>query len=260
MRNKHQIKRKEGAFILGGLLLGFFVFSMTASVSAQLIDVVAPRLDYTPPFPMMAVQEIEMSAVVADDEGVRSVRFFYRKKGEEQYKSLSFEKKRGDEKRGVYALSIPRREVVPEGLEYYLVAEDGSGNRTVKGEALRPLFMRAVLPRPTLTDAQRRFAWLKRAWEEKNLAEMQALSEMPKPREEFFRLLFETYRSLAVEMTLDDAERPESGPVAAARFTITGLVDADGNRVAPSAAWATARVRLPFPHNENEPWGKIIWE
>jgi len=231
---------------------------MAPSVSAQLVDVVAPRLDYTPPFPMMAVQEIEMSAVVADDEGVRSVRLFYRKKGEEQYKSLAFEKKRGDEKRGVYSLSIPRRDVGPDGVEYYLVAEDRSGNQTVRGEALRPLFMKAILPRPTLEDAQRRFERLRRAWEAKDLVEMQALSEMPKSRELFFEQLFETYRSIAVEVT------PEAGdgsdPVAAARFTIQGLVDADGNRVAPAAAWATARVRLPFPHNENEPWGKIIWE
>jgi hypothetical protein len=209
---------------------------------------------------MMAVQEIEMSAVVSDEEEVRSVRLFYRKKGEEQYKSLLFEKKRGDKKRGVYALSIPRLDVGPEGLEYYLVAEDASGNQTVKGEALRPLFMRAALPRPTLTDAQRRFERLKRAWEEKNLAEMQALSEMSKSREVFFRQLFENYRSIVVEMTLEESERSENNPVAAARFTMKGLVDSDGNSVVPAAAWSTARVRLPFPRDENEPWGKIVWE
>lgn len=214
---------------------------MAFPVSAQLLDVVAPRLDYTPPFPMMAVQEIEMSAVVADEEGVRSVRLFYRKKGEEQYKSLPFEKKRGDEKRGVYALSIPRLEVGPEGVEYYLVAEDGSGNRTVKGEALRPLFMKAILPRPTLKEAQRRFAWLKRAWEEKDLAEMKRLSEMPESREEFFRQLFENYRSIVLEMTSEEAERSGTDRVASARFTLQGLVDAEGNSVVPGTAWATAR-------------------
>lgn len=209
---------------------------------------------------MMAVQQIEMSAVVTDEEGVRSVRLFYRKKGEQAYKSRSFEKKRGDEKRGVYVVSIPRLEVGPDGLEYYLVAEDGSGNRTVKGEALRPLSMRAILPRPTLTDAQRRFERLKRAWEEKDLAEMRALSEMPASREAFFQQLFENYRSIDLEVTLEAADRGGSDPVAAARFTIKGLVDSDGNSVAPGAAWSTARVRLPFPRDEKEPWGKIIWE
>lgn len=128
----------------------------------------------------------------------------------------------------------------------------------MKGEALHPLFMQAILPKPTLKEAQRRFEWLKEAWEEKDLAEMRALSEMPAPREEFFRLLFENYRSIDLEVTLEEADR--DGGVAAARFTIRGLVDAQGNRVVPGAAWSTARVRLPFPGNENETWGKIIWE
>lgn len=260
LKIKDQIEKRENVFTWGALLLGLFLFSTAPSVSAQLIDVVAPRLDYTPPFPMMAVQEIEMSAVVSDEAGVRSVRLFYRKKGEEAYQSLSFEKLRGDEKKGVYRLSIPRLEAGPEGLEYYLVAENVSGNRTVKGEALRPLFMQAILPKPTRKEAQRRFEWLKEAWEEKDLDEMRALSEMPAPREEFFRLLFENYRSVQLEMTLEEADRDGDDRVAAARFMIKGLVDAQGNRVVPGAAWATARVRLPFPRNENETWGKIIWE
>lgn len=259
MRAKHPSQSHPG-IPWGAFFLGSFLFSAVFPVSAQLLDVVAPRLDYTPPFPMMAVQEIEMSAVVADEEGVRSVRLFYRKKGEQQYKSLLFEKKKGDEKKGVYALSIPRLDVGPEGLEYYLVAEDGSGNQAVKGEALRPLFMRAVLPRPTLKEAERRFEWLKKAWEKKDLAEMQSLSEMPESREEFFRLLFENYRSIDLELTLEPAERNGADPAAAARFTIKGLIDAQGNRVVPGAAWATARVRLPFPRSEKEPWGKMIWE
>ncbi|TAK10198.1 MAG: hypothetical protein EPO39_00630 [Candidatus Manganitrophaceae bacterium] len=248
-------KRDAGLMIWRALLLGVVLFSAPLPASAQLRDVVAPRLDYTPPFPITMVQEIEMSAVVTDEGGVRSVRLFYRKKGEQQYKSLLLEKKRGDEKRGVYALSIPRLEVGPEGLEYYLVAEDGSGNQRVKGEALHPMYMRALLARPTLKEAHRRFEWLKQAWEAKDLAEMRALSELPKSREAFLRQMFENYRSIALEMTVEEAE-----PVASARFTIKGLVDADGNSVVPGAAWSTARVRLPFPRDENETWGKIIWE
>lgn len=260
MSQNHPRSGSKTGFFRRAFFLGVAFLSTVLPVSAQLLDIVAPRLDFIPPFPITAVQEIEMSAVAADDEGVRSVRLFYRKKGEEQYRSRLLEKQRGDEKRGVYALSISRLDLYPAGLEYYLVAESVSGNRTVKGEALRPLFMRTLLPGPTLDDAQARFERLKRAWEEKNLAEMRSLSEMPESREAFLLQLFENYRSIILEMALEGVERRGIDSAASARFTIKGLVDAEGNRVAPGAVWASARVHLPFPDNEEEGWGKIIWE
>ncbi|MDC4203064.1 MAG: hypothetical protein MPW13_01470 [Candidatus Manganitrophus sp.] len=48
MKIRNQIEKRENVFSWGAFLLGLLLFSMAPSVSAQLIDVVAPRLDYTP--------------------------------------------------------------------------------------------------------------------------------------------------------------------------------------------------------------------
>ena len=254
-------KRKSGMKHLGAakrfLSLGIVVFSISlfSLADAQDRDAAAPHLRYAPPLPMAMFQEIQMTAEVTDLRGVRSVRFFYRKRGEPEYKMLSFEKKEGNERKGVYVRSISRMQIGPEGLEYYLVAENEAGRQASKGKADRPLFMKAVSYRSS--EVRQRFVELKQACEERNLRKVKELSDLSKSREAFLRQLFETYRSINIELKVDETEMTEE--TASALFTIKTLVDRDGNAVIPGAEWTRAQVQLSSLRDEQERW-KIIWK
>jgi len=195
-----------------------------------------------------------MTAEVSDPEGVRAVRLFYRKKGESDYKTAPFERKEGNEKKGIYVRSMPRSEIAPQGVEYYLVAENAAGRIISKGTADHPLFIKRIAYRTS--EVRQRFQELKRAWEEKDLIKIKALSDLKKSKEEFLRQLFETYRSIDLEMKMDEAEMTEE--TASALFTIKTLIDRDGNTVLPGE-WAQARVELSSLRDDPDQW-KMNWK
>lgn len=236
----------------GGLLLLIFILM---GLPALALDE-APRLRYTPPLPMMMVHEIPLVATATDRSGIDSVRLFFRKRGEAEYRSLPFERKGGDETGGTYRLSIARVEVGPEGLEYYLVAENRAGGRSMKGKPEQPLLLQVAPPGPSAWEVRRRFEELRAAWQARDLTSVEALSSLSQEREAFLRQLFDHYREIAVELSMEEPTQE----AASARFTIKALVDREGNSVVPGAAWSQARAHLPLALDKEGEWKKIVWE
>lgn len=229
---------------------------LPAFATAQSLDVIAPRLHHSPPpFPVRIGREIEVTAEVSDNIAVKSVWLFYRKKGVTEYSGILLKLKEGDEKKGVYTVVISRIETGSEGLEYYFAAEDGADNRTLKGEALRPLFLEI---RPPLEDVKRQFELLKFAWERENLFMIGKLSDLPENWEKVLSQIFEYYSSITLEIAVDEKEMTDEG--ASALFTFKTLVDPDGSRIVLAPGWSKARLRLLFPRNKDGTWKKIIWE
>lgn len=204
---------------------------------------------------MAMFQEINLTAEVSDPEGVRAVRLFYRKRGTSEYKMLPFERKAGNERKGLYVRALPRLEIGAEGLEYYLVAENAAGRETFKGAADHPLMMEGISYRAS--EIGWRFVALKNAWEERDLAKVKRLADLSPAQENFLRQLFDTYRSIDVDVKIDEAAPAEER--ASALFTIKALVDQDGNAVIPGAEWARARVELSSLRDDPARW-RLIWK
>ncbi|MBI3802756.1 MAG: hypothetical protein HY282_03245 [Nitrospirae bacterium] len=217
----------------------------------------APRLHYIPPLPMMRLHEVQLTASVADRSGVDAVLLFYRKKGTQGYRSIPFERKGGNDREGLYRVSIPRMEVGSEGVEYYLVAESRAGQRSFKGDPARPLLLKIAAPAISALEVRQRFEELRRAWQARDLARIEALSSLSTERKTFLRQLFDHYRAIAIEMSWE-GDKDEEGVWAL--FTIKELVDQEGNSVVPGAGWSQARIQLPWVLDKEGEWKKLIWE
>lgn len=172
-KNHLGVKKEKGRLRLGGsrLLLvsaafyGFLLhpFLLLAQEAPQ-IDLVAPKILHARPMGIFrGGQEIEIVATVIDPgSGVAGVRLFFRSKGDRAYRALEMVAEANDR----YRATIPSEAVADPGIEYYLEAEDRSGNRvqTLRPPDLSPAFVEVKSP-----TAWERFQgngqpWYKKPW------------------------------------------------------------------------------------------------
>ena len=125
-------------------MAGAVVFSLLNSpiLAAQTlalpgIDVTAPTISHEPVAEARpSGAPVVVSATVVDDVAVKDVVLFYRPKGESQYRRLTM-KPAG--KSSLYMATIPGSATEASSLEYYIKAEDSSGNALLRGFSFSPL-------------------------------------------------------------------------------------------------------------------------
>jgi len=88
-------------------------------------------------------------ATVVDDVDLDSVRLFYRFAGEPAYGSVQM---RQVSSSSTYIAQIPTDPSSDVSIEYYLQAQDVSGNRTLRGYAFNPLVRSVNVPEPLLAN------------------------------------------------------------------------------------------------------------
>ena len=104
------------------------------------IDVTAPTITHEPVAEALSSGvPVVISATVVDDMAVKEVVLFYRPKGESQYRRITM-KPAG--KSSLYMATIPGSATGASSLEYYIKAEDSSGNALLRGGSFSPLVIR----------------------------------------------------------------------------------------------------------------------
>jgi hypothetical protein len=74
-------------------------------------------------------------ATVSDDVAVRHVRLFFRVEGADAYRSIEMTPGKGDS----YTGTIPAHRRSDRAIEYFIQAEDSTGNIALRGGAFEPL-------------------------------------------------------------------------------------------------------------------------
>lgn len=112
------------------LLIAGLFFTLWMGVAKAQEDKTPPRIIHVPVLLAEQGEEISIEAVVTDDEsGVLSVTLYYRRVGEEFYDSVEMSPFYDS-----YTEHIPGPYVIPEGVEYYIVALDVAGNEATVPE------------------------------------------------------------------------------------------------------------------------------
>lgn len=113
-------------------------------------DFVPPEISHTATID--AVQGIQpriISATVIDEAGVRQVVLKYRTKGERHYMQLEM---LPDSSPSLFMATIPERDAIDPGVEYFIEATDVSGNTSSRGFSVAPLFL-PIEPLPAGSEA-----------------------------------------------------------------------------------------------------------
>jgi hypothetical protein len=79
-----------------------------------------------------------ISATVSDESGIDSVKLFYRNSGASEYKEANL---LPTGTANLYMTELPAAALSPPSLEYYIQAEDKSGNIILKGFSFEPLVL-----------------------------------------------------------------------------------------------------------------------
>ncbi|MHB8481823.1 MAG: hypothetical protein ACYDBV_03675 [Nitrospiria bacterium] len=119
--------------ILAGL---FFTPGLSNGEQVIEIDQTAPNIFYTQKADSIEQgKPLEISVRVTDNGKVSRVTLFYRRNGEDYFQPVNMVNTDHDN----YSFLIPGNQVYGTALEYYIVAEDSAGNRTMKGFSATPL-------------------------------------------------------------------------------------------------------------------------
>ncbi len=105
----------------------------SGKITVQAYDTMAPNIYHSPVVHAFTGSKLMISATVTDNVAVDTVTLYYRTKGETEWKSkqmLSINDK--------YAAAIAAAEVTTKGIEYYIEAGDGQGNKICKGSPENP--------------------------------------------------------------------------------------------------------------------------
>ena len=116
-----------------GALLGLFALALCAGVEAQALDT-ALEAGAVETGVLGEPQLIE--ADVGADADVTSITLFHRFGGEREYRSTPM---RQSGTSGLYAASVPTADTQADRLEFYIVAEDGTGDALLRGNSFEPL-------------------------------------------------------------------------------------------------------------------------
>jgi hypothetical protein len=121
----------------------FFLSSKAYGEKAIEIDQTAPTLEYVPGNePVKAGKPLEISVRASDNVRIATVTLFYRREEETEFHSAEMVNTDHDN----FSLIIPGDQIFGKKLEYYFVAEDEAGNRTMKGFSGTPLSFHIIPP------------------------------------------------------------------------------------------------------------------
>lgn len=142
--------RKNTIFCAVGFAL-FFQFSSVAiaeqtsakgeatpQLALPVTDLDAPAVAHTPPSGRSADGGLEFSAQVTDNVAVKSVVLFYRSPNKDQFQSVFMSHMDGTNN---YTVKLSDASIPNDGIEYYIKAEDSSGNTLLHGFSFSPIVL-----------------------------------------------------------------------------------------------------------------------
>jgi len=102
-------------------------------------DINAPEMSHTPPSVLGDDGGMQFSAIVTDDRGVKSVVLYYRERNSQHFLSKSMQRRLSDS--DTYVVSLSKDDISHDGIEYYIKAEDVSGNTLLHGYSFAPIIL-----------------------------------------------------------------------------------------------------------------------
>ncbi len=105
------------------------------TTSAAPIDNIFPVLTHSPIKTAKAGSQVTVSATATDNIAVSTVKLYYRKTGESEFKVKDMTE---SATKNLYVAVIPAAEVTAAGTEYYVTASDADGNISYSGTAQIP--------------------------------------------------------------------------------------------------------------------------
>jgi len=146
--NKFTIRN---ASVIGCVFSIFFLLKMIISPVFAAESLVMPVPDVEPPVIIFDKRDSEIeagiktfTAAVDDNVGVAKVTFFYRGMSDVEFKSKVM--KRSNTVSNVYTVKLSLSQAVSNKLEFYIRADDVSGNSIFEGQKFEPLIF-TVVPR-----------------------------------------------------------------------------------------------------------------
>lgn len=127
--------------LFGVVALTSYLPTSGADHPAQIsMDLVAPEIHtINAPDTVYAGSDVKIEAVVSDNQGLKSVILFYRRKGSSQYSKLAM--KRGS---NVNSYITQVKHLTSPGIEYYVEATDLAGNQVRNGQDYSPYSISAL--------------------------------------------------------------------------------------------------------------------
>lgn len=138
-----------------------YFFSVVLTVLAQLFvsaafaeivqsDDDAPKIVHSPiNRPLSLDQDLLIVATVTDNMRVETVKLFYRRIGEIQYKMISMGQ---GASKSTYTIILPAELFSDSGVEYYIQASDPAGNTGLYGFSFSPVKISTQLSSPGTSD------------------------------------------------------------------------------------------------------------
>jgi len=128
----------------GYLLLAYAEESGTPERKVQQLalpvtDLDAPTVVHNPPSGKTEDGGLVFSAEVTDNVAVKSVILFYRPPKDKQFSSVFMQ--RQNETSNTYSVRLSEEQISNKGVEYYIRAEDASGNTLLHGFSFSPIVL-----------------------------------------------------------------------------------------------------------------------
>lgn len=121
------------------LLVPLLVVSPVLQAQEIAFDFVPPEISHEDPVESVyGIQPRIISATVVDAAGVRQVVLRYRTKGERHYMQRDM---LPGSSPSIYMATIPERDAIDPGVEYFIEATDVSGNTSSRGFSVAPIFL-----------------------------------------------------------------------------------------------------------------------
>lgn len=103
----------------------------TSDISIK--DTTAPVIIHTPVTNGNTAEDLTISAVITDDHSISEANLYYRTKGADNYKTTAMTKENDN-----YTAVIPKADLDPAGLEYYIEARDSVNTSTYPEDITSP--------------------------------------------------------------------------------------------------------------------------
>ena len=114
--------------------------ALTPIAQAQSRDITPPKVQHEPDSnEVPSDKPYVISATVTDESGVGKVTLFFRQVGSSIFNSVDME---ATGSKDIFVTEISPEELSPPGLEYYIQAEDTSGNTLLRGFTFEPLVLK----------------------------------------------------------------------------------------------------------------------